>query len=148
MTERISTSAWRNASESEKARILKRVTKRRPVQREHFEQVELFAWSRREVRRVPELNLLFAIPNAGKRTKSAGGKLKAEGMRAGVPDLCLPVPRGKYHGLYIELKVEGGRPTESQKQWLNDLAAQGYCACLCVGWEEAKSTIENYLEAQ
>jgi hypothetical protein len=145
MTERISTSEWRKASESEKARILKRVVKRRPVQREHMEQVELFCWARREAGKAPALAMMFAIPNAGRRTKAAGGKLKAEGMKAGVPDICLPVARGRYHGLFIELKVQGGRPTEAQHHWIQALAMQGYYAVICFGWEAAKETIEEYL---
>jgi len=120
--------------------------RRKPrVEREHQEQVALVTWAKFESGRVPQLALLFAIPNAGKRSRGAGGKLRAEGMKAGVPDLCLPVAAGKYHGLFIELKAKGGRPTDEQKTWLRALAAQGYCACICVGWEEAKNTIERYL---
>lgn len=119
--------------------------RRRPVEREHAEQVALVTWAKFESGRVPELALLFAIPNAGKRSRGAGGKLRAEGMKAGVPDLCLPVPSGKYHGMFIELKAKGGRPTHEQKIWLRALAEQGYYACICVGWEEAKKTIQTYL---
>lgn len=120
--------------------------RRKPrVEREHAEQVALITWAKFESGRVPELALLFAIPNAGKRSRGAGGKLRAEGMKAGVPDLCLPVARGQYHGLFIELKAKGGRPTDEQKTWLRALAEQGYYACICVGWANAKKAIEDYL---
>jgi hypothetical protein len=120
--------------------------RRKPrVEREHGEQVALVTWARYESGRMPELALLFAIPNAGKRSRGAGGKLRAEGMKAGVPDLCLPVARGGYHGLFIELKAKGGRPTDEQKAWLRALTCQGYYACICVGWEAAKKRVEEYL---
>lgn len=72
-------------------------------------------------------------------------RLKAAGVRPGVPDVCLPVPRGEYHGLYIELKVGRNKPTEHQKAWLSHLAEAGYCALVCYGWEAAKESIEAYL---
>ena len=69
-----------------------------------------------------------------------------EGVKAGVPDLCLPVARGQYHGLYIELKRQrGGRTSDHQSEWLDALSAQGYKAALCYGWEQAAGTIIEYL---
>jgi len=121
--------------------------KRKPSSdREHQEQVALFKWARMREKRVPELALLFAIPNGGKRNKATAGKLKAEGVKAGVPDICMPVARGRFHGLYIELKAPGGKPSDSQGKWIKDLTAQGYYACVCVGWESAKMVIEAYLD--
>jgi len=119
--------------------------RRRPVEREHAEQVALVTWAKFESGRVPELALLFAIPNGGKRGKAIAGKLRAEGVKAGVPDLCLPVARGQYHGMFIELKAKGGRLAETQRDWLRALSGQNYYACICVGWEEAKKMIETYL---
>lgn len=113
---------------------------------ESAEQIQLFTWASFQSGKYPCLALLFHIPNGGKRTQSAGGKLKAEGMRAGVPDICLPVARGGYHGLFIELKVKGGKPSVLQKQWLGDLTAQGYKAVLCYGYDEAQDTILNYIK--
>ena len=69
-----------------------------------------------------------------------------EGVKAGVPDLCLPVARGQYHGLYMELKRQrGGRTSDHQSEWLDALSAQGYKAALCYGWEQAAGTIIEYL---
>ena len=120
-------------------------TRKPRVEREHAEQVALVTWAKFESGRVPELALLFAIPNGGHRNKATAGKLKAEGVKAGVPDLCLPVARGHYHGLYIELKAKGGRATPDQRDWLIELGKQGYYTALCFGWEFAKETIEKYL---
>jgi hypothetical protein len=73
-------------------------------------------------------------------------KLKAEGVRRGVPDLMLPVPMNGYHGLFIELKKEKGKATEEQEEWLDHLNTMGYNAMLCRGFDEAKIAIINYLE--
>lgn len=112
---------------------------------EHQEQAALFEWANTQFRRYPELALMYATPNGGHRHVLIAVKLKAEGVKAGVPDIFLPVPRRKYHGLYIELKVGRNRPTAKQKWWLEQLAKQGYAIAVCYGWEEARSVIEAYL---
>jgi len=93
----------------------------------------------------PELSLLFHVPNGGGRDEVEGRHLKEQGLKKGVPDLCLPVARGKYHALYIELKTEDGRPSEYQKWWIEKLNAQGCFAEVCHGWKSAVKTIEWYL---
>ena len=94
----------------------------------------------------PSLALLHHIPNGGKRSAIEGKHLKEMGVKSGVPDLCLPVPTAKYHGLYIELKRQrGGRTSDHQSEWLDALSAQGYKAALCYGWEQAAGTIIEYL---
>ena len=113
---------------------------------ESVEQISLFKWADFASGTYPSLSLMFHIPNGGKRTKSAGGKLKAEGLRAGVPDICLPVPIAPYHGLFIELKVLGGRLSKEQTAWIEGLSLQGYMAVSCYGFEEAQSTIIKYLK--
>ena len=67
------------------------------------------------------------------------------GVKKGVPDLCLPVARGKYHALYIEMKTEKGRTTKEQEWWLEALREAGSCACLCRGWEAAAQVLTWYL---
>lgn len=52
--------------------------------------------------------------------------MRSEGLKSGVPDLCLPVARSGYHGLYIELKAGKNKPTDNQLAWLEVLEAQGY----------------------
>jgi uncharacterized protein YecT (DUF1311 family) len=59
--------------------------------------------------------------------------------------LCLPVARGQYHGLYLELKSAGGRLQESQRAWLDELNKQGYKAATAFGFNEARQVIEDYL---
>jgi len=73
----------------------------------------------------------------------------AEGLKKGVPDLCLPVARGKHHGLYIELKKpKGSRLSTDQEMWISALQKQGYRAQVCYGWREARDTILSYLGGQ
>lgn len=88
---------------------------------------------------------LAAVPNGGHRHKAVAGKLKAEGVRSGFPDLMLLTPRNDYHGLVIELKTKTGKATPAQLDWLNWLADQGYQAVLCKGFDAAKQTIVEYL---
>lgn len=93
----------------------------------------------------PELRLLYAVPNGGHRAKRTAGQLKAEGVKRGVPDYCLPVARGGFHGLYIELKTATGAVRPEQRGWLADLHAQGYKAVVCRQWEQAWSVLRDYL---
>lgn len=110
------------------------------------EQTALFRWARFQSGKYPELKLLYHIPNGGSRNKIEATHLQAQGVKAGVPDLCLPVARGKSHGLYIELKRQrGGRISEEQVCWIENLIKQGYSAAICRGWEEAVRTIIEYL---
>lgn len=113
---------------------------------EHDEQVALIQWARAQSAGIPELAMLLAIPNGGARHKVVAAKLRAEGVRAGVPDLFLPVPRGSHHGLWVELKrIKGGVISEAQAGWIADLQLQGYAVEVCKGWVAAKDTIIDYL---
>lgn len=112
------------------------------------EQATLFNWADAQARMgiYPELALMFHIPNGGKRSKAEAGRFRAEGVKAGVPDICLPVPRGKFHGLYIEMKkLKGGTVSREQKEWGAQLARQGYCWKVCHGWAEARDVLTEYL---
>lgn len=112
---------------------------------EAIEQETIFRWAEINSGNFPELKLMFAIPNGGRRDKKEAYFLQRSGLKAGVPDMLLPVARGKYHGLFIELKVGKNKPTYLQNQWLKGLAEQGYKAVVCYGWTEAAKTITNYL---
>lgn len=115
---------------------------------EHGEQAALFGWAYFATSMWPELALLHAIPNGSHRHKATAARLKKEGVKRGVPDICLPVPRQGYHGLYIELKVAGGTTSSAQRWWLDRLTAEGYLAVVCRGCDEARWTIHRYLLPQ
>lgn len=86
----------------------------------------------------------FHIPNGGSRNKAEAKRLKRQGVRAGVPDLFFPVSKRGCHGLFIELKVGRNKATEKQLEWIDLLNVQGYKAIVCVGYEQAKETIDWY----
>lgn len=114
---------------------------------EHAEQVRLFRiagiWASQGIH--PELELLHAIPMGGKRHIAVAKKLKAEGAKAGVPDVCLPVPRQGYHGLYIENKWGRNTPTESQQWWIDQLREQGFRVEVCYSCQAALDVLVDYL---
>lgn len=111
------------------------------------EQAYVFKWSQQpDIRdQWPELALLFHIPNGGTRDPVEGKHLKQQGVKPGVPDLFLPVPSGRYHGLFIEMKTDKGRASREQKWWIERLNAAGYFAEVCHGWESAARVLEWYL---
>jgi hypothetical protein len=109
---------------------------------ESQEQIQLIQWCRTD----PRLQYLFHIPN-----ESVGGRgwlvrNRQMGVKAGVPDLFYPVPLGGYHGLFIEMKANKGRPSAVQKRWLKVLNDLGYKAVVCAGWEEARDVLIEYLK--
>ena len=92
--------------------------------------------------------VLFAIPNGGERNIVVAARLKAEGVRSGVPDLFLACDHNGYNGLFIEMKkVKGGRVSDNQKCYIDILKTRGYAVVVCHGWSEARSAIESYLAA-
>lgn len=113
---------------------------------EENEQMCLFRWAEFAEVQYEELKLMYHVPNEGKRSRIAGARLKAQGLKSGVPDVCLPTAHGGYIGLYIEMKVKPNKPTENQKQWLRKLREQGHLTAVCYSWEEAKQLIERYIK--
>ena len=123
---------------------------KKPYRSEAQEQADLIKWANHcaELGVHPELKWLHAIPNGGRRDPVEAAHLKAQVVRAGVPDLFLPVPKGQKHGLYIEMKVGNNKPTENQKIWLCYLSSVGYAVYVCYSAAEAKKAIEYYLHLQ
>lgn len=115
---------------------------------ESQEQINLFTWANLQSCKIPELKLLFHIPNGGKRSIVTARRLKAEGVKAGVPDLFLPVPRGGFHGLFIEMKAGKNKTTEKQDAWIDVLKEQRYKVVVCYGCEEAMTEIKKYLKEE
>ena len=113
---------------------------------EHQEQVAVVKWFDHQYPRLR--GKLFAVPNGGQRHPAVAAKLKAEGVRRGVPDLWLPVRTDCFAGLVIELKVKGGRLSPEQADWLDHLTGEGYMAVVCVGADAAMATISGYLSCQ
>ena len=123
-------------------------TQVKPVPTEDTEQTWLFQWARLQSGKWPELSLLYAIPNGGRRPIKTAVNMKRTGTKAGVPDMFLPVARGGFHGMYIEMKrTKGGHVSDEQKAWIKALTEQGYKCVITKGWEDAAEQITAYLSA-
>lgn len=127
---------------------IKRADKSNPVKSkttEAQEQKALIQWAKWQEKRYPELKLLYHCPNGGTRNKMEAANLKRQGVKAGVPDLFLPVPKNSKHGLFIEMKVGRNKCTDNQKKWIRNLLEQGYEVKVCYSCEEAIQIIKKYL---
>jgi hypothetical protein len=118
----------------------------KPVDREGLEQAALM----REIElRYPDVHrLIFHVPNGGHRHKLVAIKLKEQGVKAGVPDLILPMARGGYFGLYIEFKATPPNDAEvsaNQHAFIQALNGQGYLAVVCRGHFDAMEALRAYL---
>jgi hypothetical protein len=115
--------------------------------KEEWEQEQIFRWAYSNQIRVPELQLCNGSMNGVYVTPKIRAKLKAQGLRPGVPDIDLPVKRFPYTGLHIELKrVKGGRVSKEQKRFHQLLEQQGRKVEVCKGWIEAVCTMIDYLD--
>lgn len=134
---------------------------------EHAEQVLLFSFARMQEPRHPELRLMFAIPNAGgysggfKSNVARVVRMKREGLKPGVPDVCLPVARGGFHALYIEMKrlkprmtktkgmrYDATKQTPEQIEWMDRLSEAGNLVAVCTSAQEAQATVMAYLHGE
>lgn len=97
--------------------------KRKCVQHEAKQQELLFEWAHMAKCTYPELDMMYHVPNGGSRNEIEAAKLKKQGVKKGVPDIHLPVARGKYHSIYIEMKVRPNKPTSTQLEWITRLKA-------------------------
>jgi len=116
---------------------------------ESWHQEQIFKWARSQQIKIPELQLLHASLNGVKLSPALAGKMKRQGMRSGVPDIFLPVARGMYAGLFIELKkASGGVVSAAQRKFLAALESEGYKAVICRGYVETIQTIKEYLSGR
>lgn len=149
------------------AKRSKRTTPKRPSEDEHAIQVAVIQWADAVAVRIwPEYVIklerrmavgnghrmvrhetfpLFAVPNGGDRNIVVAAKLRAEGVRSGVPDLWLPIPIGDHAGLVIEMKRATGKASKNQTTWIEYLRQQGYAVTVCFSAAEAVQSITDYL---
>lgn len=111
------------------------------IQAQFFDQLRLYE------HRFPELKWFFAIPNGGHRHKATAGKLKMQGVKAGIWDTFLPVPRNGFHGLWIEFKRSPRHSlTDSQHDFGMFLIEQKYQRLIATSWQQGWSMTCEYLE--
>lgn len=133
------------------ARRAKRISETRRRELELESQIVVIQWADLQslpCGKYPELRWLFHVPNGGRRGKAEAGKLKASGVRAGVPDLFLPVPRGGFCGLWIEMKANDEDVRKEQQLWHDWLRSQQYAVATCWDANQAIQTLEEYLECR
>lgn len=126
-----------------------------PGSNEHFEQVQVVGWARANAYREPALDYLYAAVNGaklpyrrnewGQRYSKEAERLKAEGLRPGIPDLFLPAARQHYHGLYIEMKFGDNTTSPDQDEVIEYLRRAGYKVEVCYSADEAIQALEDYL---
>jgi len=128
---------------------------------ESSQQKALFAWAAQSVGKYPQLAYMFAVPNGFFATIAQKGKMKAEGLRSGVPDIFLLSRAWKgigyvegYAGCFIEMKIEkyrnrkDGGCSEEQIDFINYATSAGYYCKVCYNWMEARDTLIAYLEGK
>lgn len=118
--------------------------KRRNAQPEAIEQAKVIAWARANERNYPFLWMLHSSLNGVKMTKAQAVRAIAQGMKKGVADLFLPVKKGVYSGLYIEMKSEKGRTSIDQSKFLTAVSENDYLAHICYSAVEAIDKIKGY----
>lgn len=111
-------------------------------------QTALFCWAAlpEQQAKYPGLKLMLHIPNGGSRNKIEAGHLKAQGVKAGVPDILLPVRRGRFSGFWIEMKVGKNKPSDEQNNWIDELSGEGFAVSVAYSWIEARDFLIYYLE--
>lgn len=111
---------------------------------EQMIQKEVVAWCRANATDRPELAYIYSQPNEGRRDQSRGWR--DMGMKAGVPDLILPVPSGDYGALYLELKANENDLTTGQ--WTTMMMLRDAGNAVDVAWsaEQAIFVLRNYLD--
>lgn len=109
---------------------------------EHDSQTAFFRWA--ALQGIAGLEQMHAIPNGGFRHPSVAAKLKAEGVKPGVPDVYWPLARGGFIGLAIEFKHASAGPSKEQRERITSMQHAGWCVCVCWDWQAAARTVLGY----
>lgn len=116
-----------------------------PTANEHEIQSAYFQWVDLMALRDERYTLIHAIPNGGQRHIAVAMKLKEEGVRPGVPDVCVPLPSQFCSGLYIEFKAGKNKPTPEQDKWINRLKRANWRVFVCYSADEAIEKTQNHM---
>ena len=85
------------------------------------------------------------VANERKTSFQAGVRLKAKGVKSGVPDCLIFKPNFRYSGLALELKIKPNKTTKNQEDWLDKLEINNWKCGIAYSFDEAKGIIDNYL---
>lgn len=113
---------------------------------EHDEQALYFDWvAVVSINGLPLRRYVFAVPNGGHRNPVVAAKLRAEGVTPGVPDVFVRVPSGQYHGMQLEAKRKGGKPSPAQLEQIDACREMGYYAVVAEGFDDMRQVTKQYL---
>lgn len=116
--------------------------------KEHDIQASIVRWAALHERSEWRLALLYAIPNGGKRNVVTARLLKDEGVKAGVPDLCLACAGTYGHALYLEVKTKKSYPKAAQRKWIKRLQQAGNGVVIVRSLDEAVNAIATHLNRE
>lgn len=124
------------------------MSKRQSIEFQH--QCALFEWARMPgvLRKYPALDLLSSSQNGANMGEVERQKAAKSGLLPGEMDLKLPVARGRFIGLVIELKYGKNKPTKEQLRYARRMTEEGHFAAFLWSWEDAMQLIVNYLEGR
>lgn len=74
--------------------------------------------------------------------------MKREGLRAGVVDICLPIPRGGFCGLYAECKIKPNRLTPDQAAFLRAMEIVGHYTSVWWTFDQAVQELHAYVRGE
>lgn len=97
-------------------------------------------------RKYPFLKWIYAVPNGGHRHPAVAAQMKAQGVKRGISDICIPIPKKDYHGCYIEMKMVGKKLTPEQAEFAAFIMENDYEFAMCLTCDQVLETIENYLQ--
>ncbi|HCG8859895.1 TPA: VRR-NUC domain-containing protein [Vibrio parahaemolyticus] len=115
-----------------------------PILKEHWLQVRIFYTM--EIKYPSMYELAFAVPNGGHRTKRAAQLMPYEGQKKGTPDICIPDPRGKYHGMFLEVKTDKGTASKEQKAKAELYRKRGYYVVIAKGFVQCMEELAKYYD--
>ena len=84
----------------------------------------------------------FAVPNAGVRSLRMGARMKAEGLKPGVADLCFMLPNGKT--AWLEMKTETGRLSPYQEGFRHRCEMLGHPWAMARSLDEAIAIVRGW----
>ena len=113
---------------------------------ESREQQTIFEWAYWNKNKYPGIETMYHIVNEGKRSAYNGRRLKKEGMKRGVSDICLPIAKCGYNNLYIELKHGSNKATDEQLEFINLINSYGGKALVVYEADNAIEVIKAYFE--
>lgn len=118
---------------------------------EHIEQVRLCTWIEATKRLQTDeamketLHWIHSIPNGAHVHPATARKLIAEGLKSGILDLSCDEARQGFHGLRVEMKRRGNKPTPNQLRYMKYLEHINIRREVCYTWQAAARVFIDYL---